>query len=218
MSRSRWNSGKRWRANGSRFHRRRREQGTRYTGGYFLSRLIPSEIDSPVKKNLLERRNDQRERARELWTTNDLPLFLSLFFLFSFSLLSFFPFFYFSIREIPRDTRAEGGNDPSESHDRCSTTKFFGFLRFRLDTPLSGVSARLIVSYSIPLHYGGSTWDNYTRNETESYFVPFLSTLFRGQRCSTYVSLRTFIRFALIATIRGKTWNNSFTVPHRPET
>ena len=74
------------------------------------------------EKIFSKEKNDQRE-GRWLRAVND-AIFLPLFFLSSSSLsLSFFVFF------IPRDSASV------RVHDR-SATKFFGFLRFRLDTPL----------------------------------------------------------------------------------
>lgn len=51
-------------------------------------------------------------------------------------------------------------------------------------------------------------WNGIIFRSISIYFVPW-PTLF-------YLRF-SFIRFALIATIRGKTWNNSFTVPPRDQ-
>lgn len=130
MSRSRRNSGKRWGANGSRFHRGRGRK-RRDTGGYFLSRLIPSEIDSPVKKSSRKRRTIKGNVAgscerRDLPQSSTLPssIFLFLLLFFSLSLPSLlFLFYFFNPRDSARHTIRE-----CSSRDRCSATKFFEFL------------------------------------------------------------------------------------------
>lgn len=153
MSRSRRNSGKRWGANGSRFHRGRGRK-RRDTGGYFLSRLIPSEIDSPVKKSSRKRRTIKGNVAGSC-ERRDLPQSSFLYF-------SFPPPLFLSVSSFPslpllffQSARFHATHDPRVLESRSMFRHQVFRIPFRFDTPLSGVWARLIVSYSISLHYGG---------------------------------------------------------------
>lgn len=156
-----------------------------------------------MKKSSRKRRTIKgKEGGWELWTTRSSAVFLPLFFLFS-SFLSLFPFLFFSIREIPRPFEFTIDLAPPSFSD--------SFASVWIPPSLSGVWARLIVSYSISLHYGG-----YVRGTT-AHGIIFRSHFHLPCPPNVLPFSRAFIRFVLITTIRGKTWNNSFTGPRRPE-
>lgn len=143
------------------------------------------------EKIFSKEKNDQRE-GRWLRAVND-AIFLPLFFLSSsFSSLSLFPFLFFSIREIPRafEFTIDLAPPPSFSDSFASVW---------IPPSLSGVWARLIVSYSISLHYGG-----YVRGTT-AHGIIFRSHFHLPCPPNVLPFSRAFIRFVLITTIRGKT-------------
>lgn len=156
------------------------------------------------EKIFSKEKNDQRE-GRWLRAVND-AIFLPLFFLSSssLSLSSLFCFFQsakFRVRE-PFEFTIDLAPPPSFSDSFASVW---------ILPSLSGVWARLIVSYSISLHYGG-----YVRGTT-AHGIIFRSHFHLPCPPNVLPFSRAFIRFVLITTIRGKTWNNSFTGPRRPE-
>lgn len=142
------------------------------------------------EKIFSKEKNDQRE-GRWLRAVND-AIFLPLFFLSSsFSSLSLFPFLFFSIREIPRPFEFTIDLAPPSFSD--------SFASVWIPPSLSGVWARLIVSYSISLHYGG-----YVRGTT-AHGIIFRSHFHLPCPPNVLPFSRAFIRFVLITTIRGKT-------------
>lgn len=144
------------------------------------------------EKIFSKEKNDQRE-GRWLRAVND-AIFLPLFFLSSssLSLSSLFCFFQsakFRVRE-PFEFTIDLAPPPSFSDSFASVW---------ILPSLSGVWARLIVSYSISLHYGG-----YVRGTT-AHGIIFRSHFHLPCPPNVLPFSRAFIRFVLITTIRGKT-------------
>lgn len=109
------------------------------------------------KKIFSKEKNDQRERGWELWTTRSSAVFYSSFLYFSFP-----PPLFLSVSSFPslpllffQSARFHATHDPRVFESRSMFRHQVFRIPFRFDTPLSGVWARLIVSYSISLHYGG---------------------------------------------------------------
>lgn len=132
-----------------------------------------------------------------------LLLLLPLFF-FSFSslslLLSFF--FIFSIREIPRDTRAT-----RRKRSGRESRSMFRHQVFRIPSlpfgysplgSLNEIDRKLFDIFALWRIRGEG--DNYTRNHISFHFYLLCSVATNVLRFSY-----TFIRFVLITTIRGKT-------------
>lgn len=145
------------------------------------------------EKIFSKEKNDQRE-GRWLRAVNDaifrsLPSSIFPFLLFSLSL----PFFVFF---NPRDSASVRVHDRSRS-----ATKFFGFLRFRLDTPLplgslGEIDRKLFDIFAL--------WRIRTGDNCVSGII-FRSHFHLPCPPNVLPFSRAFIRFVLITTIRGKT-------------